>query len=78
MNPPEGYCKAQKGQVCRLKRSLYGLKQATRQWNTEFTRHLVSFGFVQSHADTCLFTYNSPKGFLILLVCIDDLLISGT
>lgn len=78
MTPPEGYHNAKEGQACCLKRSLYGLKQASRQWNAEITKHLISFGFTQSHADNCLFTYNSSKGTLILIVYVDDLLISGT
>lgn len=78
MTPPEGYFKARKGQVCRLKKSLYDLNQGSRQWNMEFTKHLRVFGFVQSKANTCLFTYSSNKGSLLLLVYVDDLLISGT
>lgn len=64
--------------MCHLKRSLYGLKQSSRQWNTEFTKHLSIFGFIQSQVDMCLFHYSSKEGSLILLVYVDDLLIVGT
>lgn len=78
MTPPKGYLKAKNGEVYRLKKSLYGLKQASRQWNVEFTNHLESFGFEQSNADMCLFTYDSDKGSLLLFVYVDDLLIAGS
>ncbi|KAL2246003.1 UNVERIFIED_CONTAM: Retrovirus-related Pol polyprotein from transposon TNT 1-94 [Sesamum indicum] len=76
MQPPEGY-EVPKGHVCRLKRSLYGLKQASRQWNQEFTSKLESYGFVQSKHDYCLFTKDSLTGFYCLLVYVDDVLIAG-
>nr|GEZ61604.1 hypothetical protein [Tanacetum cinerariifolium]GEZ62660.1 hypothetical protein [Tanacetum cinerariifolium] len=44
MVPPEGYTKASAGQVCKLSKSLYGLKQASRQWNHELTKFLVNLG----------------------------------
>ncbi|KAL2235198.1 UNVERIFIED_CONTAM: Retrovirus-related Pol polyprotein from transposon RE1 [Sesamum indicum] len=47
MHPPQGY-QVPKGHVCKLKRSLYGLKQSSRQWNLEFTKQLERLGFVQS------------------------------
>lgn len=78
MLPSKGYSKAQQGQVCYLKHSLYGLKQASSQWNAEFTKHLRSFGIVQSQVDTCLFHYASDKGILVLIVYVDGLLIASS
>lgn len=55
MLPPDGYTKAAAGQVCHLKRSIYGLKQASRQLNAELSDKLLQFGFTQSQHDYCLF-----------------------
>ncbi|KAL0283795.1 UNVERIFIED_CONTAM: Retrovirus-related Pol polyprotein from transposon RE1 [Sesamum angustifolium] len=76
MTPPEGYL-VQPGMVCRLHKSLYGLKQASRQWNHEFTQTLGDFGFRQSAHDHCPFIKSTSTGFLGLLVYVDDILIMG-
>ena len=65
------------GKVYRLKKSLYGLKQASRQWNKEFPAFLISQGFVQSKQDYSLFTRGSGTKFLAVLVYVDDVLITG-
>ncbi|KAL0383326.1 UNVERIFIED_CONTAM: Retrovirus-related Pol polyprotein from transposon RE1 [Sesamum calycinum] len=77
MLPPEGYMKQTPGQVCKLKRSLYGLKQAFRQWNIELTVKLQEFGFVQCPHDHCLFLKITSTCFMALLVYVDDILLSG-
>ena len=77
MLPPEGYTKAKPGQVCKLQRSLYGLKQASRQWNLELTKFLTSKGFVQSKSDYSLFSRNDKGLFTFVLVYVDNLLITG-
>ena len=77
MYPPEGYDKAKPGQVYKLERSLYGLKQASRQWNVELTKFLLQQGFLQSKSDYSLFTKASAGHFTFILVYVDDLLIAG-
>ncbi|CAM8951589.1 unnamed protein product [Rhodiola kirilowii] len=77
---PLGHSSLYKGQkkVCRLKKSLYSLKQASRQWFSKFTESIESFGFKQSLHDYSLFTYEKEGIFLILLVYVDDIVITGT
>ncbi|KAL0438756.1 UNVERIFIED_CONTAM: Retrovirus-related Pol polyprotein from transposon RE2 [Sesamum latifolium] len=76
MTPPEGYQVAP-GLVCKLERSLYGLKQASRQWNVELTMKLQEYGFIQSAHDHCLFLLCTDHGLLSLLVYVDDILLTG-
>ncbi|KAL0448192.1 UNVERIFIED_CONTAM: Retrovirus-related Pol polyprotein from transposon RE2 [Sesamum latifolium] len=64
MHPPEGYIVLE-GHVCRLKRPLYGLKQASSQWNLEFTTQIAAFGFLQSKHDYCLFTKQLDQGLAV-------------
>lgn len=78
MQPPPGYTKAKKGEVCKLKKSIYGLKQASRQWNLEFTAKLRAFGFSQSAHDHCLFKYQKGGDCLFLLIYVDDVLLMGS
>ena len=75
MLPADGYTKAVPGQVCKLRRSLYGLKQASREWNQEFFPNLVQFGFRQFADDHGLFIKQTPQSFFALLVHVDDALI---
>ena len=70
MAAPPGV-KVAPGRVLRILRSLYGLKQAARDWNERCTVDLVKLGFVQSLADPCLFTH-AEKGVTVLLY-VDDI-----
>lgn len=85
MDVPQGYTKGQQGdtkgqqgEVCKLTRSLYGLKQASREWNSELCSKLSDFGLSQSSFDHCLFTMQDTKGFLAMLVYVDDVLITSS
>ncbi|KAI5322358.1 hypothetical protein L3X38_031430 [Prunus dulcis] len=64
--------------VCRLRKSLYGLKQAPRAWNAKFTRYLPALGFVSSHSDPSLFVKHDGPNVVILLLYVDDIIITGS
>ncbi|CAM8963152.1 unnamed protein product [Rhodiola kirilowii] len=79
VTPPGFYMEEkQKGLVCKLQRSIYGLKQASRQWFSRFSDSLIHFGFIQSIEDYSLFTLKRNGEFIILLVYVDDVVITGT
>jgi Reverse transcriptase (RNA-dependent DNA polymerase) len=63
--------------VCRLNKSLYGLKQASRNWYSKFSQALQSFGFKQSPSDHSLFTLKSDGSITIVLIYVDDMIITG-
>ena len=64
-----------KGLVCKLKRSLYGLKQSPRCWNSTLDEFLKQLGFVQSTSDPCI--YVASDGELMVGVYVDDIVIGG-
>jgi len=63
--------------VCRLNKSLYGLKQASRNWFSKFSQALQSFGFKQSLSDHSLFVWKSGSNITILLIYVDDMIVTG-
>lgn len=63
--------------VLRLKKSLYGLKQAARAWNLALHGVLLECGSVQSENDKCLYRIKNGKEILYILVHVDDILIAG-
>lgn len=75
MRVPPGvspYDSSGKPLVCKLRRSLYGLKQAGREWSILFASFLLKWGFERSTIDTCLFIYNEGNSILWMCIYVDD------
>lgn len=63
--------------VCRLHKSLYGLKQASRSWFQRFSSAIQEIGFQQSRADYSLFTQVCGHSITVVLLYVDDMIIAG-
>ena len=77
MQVPPGLLVPNSQMVCRLQRSLYGLKQASRQWFTKLSGLLTSLGFEKSHSDHSLFLRFTGSITTVLLVYVDDIILTG-
>lgn len=65
--------------VCRLRKSIYGLKQSSRVWNKKLTSVLTQqLGFTQSSVDQCIFFKHSVENTIIIAIYVDDMLIFGS
>ena len=64
--------------VCKLKKSLYGLKHAPRQWYLKFKIFMVSSEFVRLRADHCCYFKWFENFYIILLLYVDDMLVAGS
>nr|GEX61791.1 hypothetical protein [Tanacetum cinerariifolium] len=77
MKQPTGYVsKEHPYYVCRLKKALYGLKQAPRAWYDKVAQYLNFYGFMVSDADSSLFIKLESKIHLLVLLYIDDMIIT--
>lgn len=78
MQVPPGFYPKDKAEdmACRLLKSIYTLKQAFRQCFGKIGKALLSFDFQASHNDYSMFTYSSQGEFTVLLVYVDDVVIT--
>jgi hypothetical protein len=77
MKPPPGLHLPSSNLVCKLQKSLYGLRQASTQWNQKLTAALISMGYHQSTVDYSLFVKHNNSQFTALLVYVDDIVLTG-
>jgi hypothetical protein len=64
--------------VCKLNKSLYGLKQDPRAWYSRFATHLSSPGFIEAKSDTSLFIYRHGTDTVYLLLYVDDIVLTAS
>ena len=78
MVQPEGFIKkGQEKKVCKLQKSIYGLKQASRSWNIKFEQSVKSFGFIQCPDEPCVYKRCSENVVVFLIIYVDDILLIG-
>src|SRR4051812_24450530 len=78
MIQPEGFVAPEDaGKVYKLKRSIYGLKQASRSWNLRFDEVIKSFGFIQNGEEACVYKKVSGSAISFLILYVDDILSIG-
>ena len=77
---PEGFEKESKSGklVCKLQKSLYGLKQSGRNWNALLHACLSENGFKQNPVDHCVYSKENQKGKVIILIWVDDLILAAS
>lgn len=78
MRQPEGFIDNSKpNHVCLLKKALYSLRQAPRAWYDQLSNALLQWGFTNSTSDISLFIYKKVDKIILLLVYVDDILVTG-
>lgn len=75
MKQPPGFQNGKK--VCKLNKSLYGLKQAARVWNQALHNVLINSGCRQNNADKCFYTLKKEEKVVYILIHVDDILVVG-
>jgi hypothetical protein len=76
MEQPQGFMQ-DSSLVCRLKKSLYGLKQALRAWYAKMDSYMLSQNFVHCKSDPNVYILKTSDSLLLLVLYVDDLLITG-
>ena len=78
MAQPEGFVNPDfPNRVCKLNKSIYGLKQASRQWNKRFDEEITKFGFTNNLDEPCVYHKASGSEVIFLILYVDDILIMG-
>jgi len=78
MKHPEGFTvKGDKELVCKLKKTMYGLKQSLRMWYHKFDMYIRELGFVRSQFNHCVYRRNVDDHFIYVVLYVDDMLLVG-
>ena len=77
MRQPEGFDDGSR-HICRLIKTLYGLKQAGQEWNIEFDSKLRKKGYQCLRSDACMYIWHTEEDFIIIAVWVDDILLFAT
>ena len=77
MIQPEGFTSTDESKVCKLQRSIYGLKQASRSWNIYFDRTIKMYGFVKNGEEPYIYKWANGPVVVFLVLYVDDIFLIG-
>ena len=77
MIQPEGFVWKDPNKVCKLQKSIYGIKQASRSWNIRFDEIIKMFGFIKNEDEPCVYKKISGSIVVFLILYVDDILLIG-
>ena len=73
---PEGFVDPKDAtKICKLQKSIYGLKQASRSWNLRFDDAIKEFGFIKNEVEPCVYKRVSGSTVIFLILYVDDILL---
>src|SRR3954471_5357450 len=75
---PEGFVDPNNAEkVCKLLKSIYGLKQASQSWNIRFNEVVKEFGFIKNEQEPCVYKKESGRALVFRILYVDDILLIG-
>ena len=77
MEQPKGFKSENSSKVCKLNRSIYGLKQASRSWNHHFDEAIHSYDLIKNEDEPCVYKKVSGSQLTFLVLYVDDILLIG-
>ena len=77
MTQPKDFISKDGSKVCKLQRSIYRLKEASRSWNIHFDETIKEFGFSQNLDEPCVYKKVSGSVIVFLVLYVDDILLLG-
>jgi hypothetical protein len=78
MIQPEGFVDPKHaGKICKLQKSIYGLKQASQSWNLRFDEVVKEFSFIKNIEEPCVYKKVSGSAVVFLVLYVDDILLMG-
>jgi hypothetical protein len=78
MTQPKGFVDPQSAKkICKLQKSIYGLKQASRSWNIRLDKVVKALGFVKNEEEACVYKKISGSALVFLILYVDDILLIG-
>ncbi|KAK4403228.1 Retrovirus-related Pol polyprotein from transposon TNT 1-94 [Sesamum angolense] len=76
IDEPEGFTSVrEEHKVCRLKKSIYGLKQASRSWNTRFDEVILDYNFLKNEYDPCVCKKIIGRTVAYVVLYVDDIML---